>query len=46
VVPRIGGRIPILIVGDAPGPGFRRRAVVLMDLADFRDLHGEVGGVQ
>jgi hypothetical protein len=41
-LPRTGGRVPILIVGDAPGPGFRRRAVVVMDLADFRDLHGEL----
>ena len=41
-LPRSGGRTPILIVGDAPGPGFRRRAVVVMDLADFRDLHGEL----
>ena len=41
-LPRTGGRIPILIVGDAPGPGFRRRAVVVMELGDFRDLHGEL----
>jgi hypothetical protein len=41
-MPRSGGRVPILVVGDAPAPGFRRRAVVVMDLADFRDLHGEL----
>ena len=41
-IPRSGGRIPVLIVGDAPGPGYRRRAVVIMELGDWRDLHGEV----
>ena len=39
--PPPGGRIPVLIVGDAPGPGHRRRALVVMELGDFRDLHGE-----
>jgi hypothetical protein len=43
-IPRSGGRIPVLIVGDAPGPGYRRRALVIMELGDWRDLHGEVGG--
>ena len=41
-IPRSGGRIPVLIVGDAPGPGYRRRALVIMELGDWRDLHGEV----
>ncbi|CAN5654751.1 hypothetical protein BH23CHL7_BH23CHL7_20460 [soil metagenome] len=45
-IPRTGGRLPVLIVGDAPGPGYRRRALIVMDLGDFRDLHGEVGGVR
>jgi hypothetical protein len=40
-IPRTGGRIPVLIVGDAPGPGHRRRAFVVLELGDFRDLHGE-----
>ncbi len=40
-IPRSGGRIPVLIVGDAPGPGHRRRAFVVLELGDFRDLHGE-----
>ena len=40
-IPRTGGRIPVLIVGDAPWPGRRRRAVVVMELGDFRDLHGD-----
>ena len=35
--------LPVLVVGDAPGPGYRRRALVVMDLRDFRDLHGELG---
>lgn len=38
---RTDGRIPVLVVGDAPGPGRRRRAVVVMELGDWRDLHGE-----
>ena len=41
-IPRSAGRIPILIVGDAPGPGYRRRALVIMELGDWRDLHGEI----
>ena len=40
-IPRTGGRIPVLVVGDAPGPGHRRRAFVVIELGDFRDLHGE-----
>ncbi len=43
-IPRADGRIPVLIVGDAPGPGRRRRAVVVLDLEDWRDLHGELPG--
>lgn len=42
-IPRTGERIPVLIVGDAPGPGHRRRAFVVIELGDFRDLHGEDG---
>ena len=40
-IPRTGGRIPVLVVGDAPGPGHRRRAIVIMELGDWRDLHGD-----
>ena len=29
----------LLVVTDAPGPGHRRRAYVVMDLDDFRALH-------
>jgi hypothetical protein len=28
-------------VTDTPGPGKKRRAVVILDLDDWRDLHGE-----
>lgn len=41
-IPRADGRVPVLIVGDVPGPGRRRRAVVVLDLEDWRDLHGEL----
>ena len=41
-LPRTGGRLPALVVTDAPGQGVARRSVVVMDLADFTDLHGRV----
>jgi hypothetical protein len=41
-IPRGDGRVPVLVVGDAPGPGRRRRAVVVIELGDFRDLHGDL----
>ena len=40
-LPRSGGRVPVLIVTDAPGHGIRRRAVVVVTLDDWRGLHGE-----
>lgn len=33
----------LLVVTDAPGPGHRRRAVVVLDLADWLLLHGPSG---
>jgi hypothetical protein len=36
------GRVPILGVIEAPGPGKKARRLVVMDEADWRDLH--VGG--
>jgi hypothetical protein len=45
-IPRPEGRAPILIVGDEPGPGHPRRALVVMELGDWHDLHGEVEGVR
>jgi translation initiation factor IF-1 len=41
-LPRTGGRIPALIVTDAPGPGIRRRSIVVLTLEDFTDLHGRI----
>lgn len=32
----------LLVVTDAPGPGRRRRALVILDLDDWVDLHGPV----
>lgn len=40
-LPRTGGRVPILVVADSPGPGHRRRAMVVISLDDWVDLHGE-----
>lgn len=39
-LPRTGGRIPTLVVADSPAPGHRRRALVVMALDDFAELHG------
>jgi hypothetical protein len=33
----------LLVVTDAPGPGHRRRAMVVLDLADWLSLHGSSG---
>jgi hypothetical protein len=40
-VPVDAGQVAILVITDAPGPGHRRRGLVVLDLADWRDLHGE-----
>jgi hypothetical protein len=40
-VPANAGQVRLLVVTDAPGPGTKRRAVVVLDLDDWRDLHGE-----
>ena len=41
-LPRTGGRLPALVVTDAPGQGKERECIVVMRLADFTDLHGRV----
>lgn len=41
-LPTTGGRLPALVVTDAPGPGKDRESVVVMRLSDFTDLHGRV----
>ena len=40
-VPVDAGQVALLVVTDAPGPGHRRRALVVLDLADWIALHGE-----
>lgn len=35
-------QLRVLIVGDAPGPGGKRRAMVTMDLRDFEQWFGAV----
>lgn len=37
---RGSGLTPLLVVADSPGPGRRRRALVVLELDDWRDLHG------
>lgn len=42
-LPRNAGQTPLLVVTDAPGPGHRRRALVILELSDWSALHaGEV----
>jgi hypothetical protein len=38
-VPVNAGQTALLVVTDAPGPGHRRRAMVILDLDDWADLH-------
>jgi hypothetical protein len=40
-LPRAGGRVPMLIVSNGK-PGLHVRRLVVLDEADWRDLHGEV----
>jgi len=39
-LPRNAGQTPLLVVTDAPGPGHRRRALVVLELSDWAGLHG------
>ena len=39
-VPVNAGQTPLLVVTDAPGPGHRRRAVVIVEIGDWIALHG------
>ena len=34
-IPRVGGRIPVLVIRDAPGPGIKRRGIVIQSYEDF-----------
>jgi hypothetical protein len=42
-LPRTGGRVPLLAIAETPGAGHRRRAIVVVDLEDWVDLHGPSG---
>ena len=42
-IPRVDGRIPVLIIRDAPGPGVKRRGVAIMAYEDFIDTTGVKG---
>jgi hypothetical protein len=39
-IPRKADQIPLLVVGDAPGSGAKRRVVVIIEESDFLDLVG------
>jgi hypothetical protein len=39
-VPVKAGQVALLVVADAPGPGHRRRGLVVIDLEDWAQLHG------
>ena len=45
-VPVKAGQTPLLVVTDAPGPGNRRRALVILDLDSWADLHGSADPLQ
>jgi hypothetical protein len=40
-VPVTADQTPILVVTDAPGPGHKRRAMVVIELSDWVSLHSE-----
>jgi len=40
--PLAAEQVALLVVTDAPGSGHKRRAIVVLDLADWIDLHGPV----
>jgi hypothetical protein len=42
-LPSNANQTPIVVVTDAPGPGRRRRALVVLTLEDWVALHGPVG---
>jgi len=35
------GRLRALVLGDSPGPGHKRRELIVLDLADFLDWYGK-----
>jgi hypothetical protein len=39
-VPRKADQVPLLVVGDAPGSGAKRRVVVIIEETDFLDMIG------
>lgn len=41
-VPVKAGQTALLVIADTPGSGKKRRAMVILDLDDWRDLHGAV----
>ena len=42
-IPRVDGKVPVLIVKDAPGPGKKVRGYAVMYHQDFTDISGVQG---
>lgn len=42
-LPSNANQTPLLVITDAPGPGHRRRALVVLTLEDWVALHGSTG---
>lgn len=40
-IPVEAGILRAVVVGDAPGPGHQRRALIVLDLDEFRDWYGK-----
>lgn len=41
-IPAAADQTAVLLVSDTPGPGRKRRTLVVLELGDFIDLHGEL----
>lgn len=42
-LPTNAGQTPLLVITDAPGPGHKRRAIVVLDIDAWIALHGPSG---
>lgn len=42
-LPSNANQTPLLVITDAPGPGHRRRALVVLTIEDWIALHGPLG---
>lgn len=42
-IPAAPGQVRVLVVSDAPGPGYKRRSITMVESSDWTALHGEDG---